>query len=194
MISKKVGMKTPEKSRFGKLVAYLTDTRGKNMRVGEITIANCVSAELRQALREIAATQRLNNRALSDRTYHLLISMRAGEQPDPATLKAIEGRFCAELGYAGHQRISVVHHDTDNLHIHVAINKIHPETLTIHDPKADYWIRSKLCAVLERELGLGQDPRSEGTAGAKQRLGSDERGRIFSELDRTVHAALSRRH
>jgi len=157
MISKKVGMKTPEKSRFGKLVAYLTDTRGKNMRVGEITIANCVSAELPQALREIAATQRLNNRALSDRTYHLLISMRAGEQPDPATLKAIEGRFCAELGYAGHQRISVVHHDTDNLHIHVAINKIHPETLTIHDPKADYWIRSKLCAVLERELGLGQD-------------------------------------
>jgi DNA relaxase TraI-like protein/relaxase-like protein len=83
--------------------------------------------------------------------------IRAGEHPDAQTLKAIEERFCAELGYSEHQRISVVHRDTDNLHIHVAINKIHSENLTIHDPKADYWIRSKLCAVLEHELGLARD-------------------------------------
>jgi hypothetical protein len=157
MISKKVGMKSPEKSRFGKLVSYLISEQGKHTRVGEITITNCVSTDLPLALREIAATQQLNTRAQSDRTYHLLISFRAGEHPDAQTLKAIEERFCAEPGYAGHQRISVVHWDTDNLHVHVAINKIHPETLTIHDPKADYRIRSKLCAVLEHELGLGQD-------------------------------------
>ena len=35
---------------------------------------------------------------------------------------------------ATHQRISVVHHYKDNVHIHVAINKIHPKTLTLHDP------------------------------------------------------------
>jgi hypothetical protein len=51
----------------------------------------------------------------------------------------------------------VVHRDTDNLHVHVAINKIHPEHLTIRDPKADYRIRSKLCAALEAELGLAKD-------------------------------------
>src|SRR5262249_43674728 len=84
-------------------------------------------------------------------------SLRAGEHPDAQTLKAIEERFCVELGYSEHQLISVVNRDTDNLHIHVAINKIHPENLTIHDPKADYWIRSKLCAVLEHELGLARD-------------------------------------
>jgi len=150
-------MKTPEKSRFGKLVDYLVNDQGKHTRVGEITISNCVSTDLPLAVREIAATQQLNTRAQSDRTYHLLISLRAGEQPDADTMRAIEERFCAELGYGEHQRISVVHHDTDNLHIHVAINKIHPEKLTIHDPKADYRIRSKLCAVLEHELGLAQD-------------------------------------
>ena len=157
MISKKVGMKTPERSRFGKLVSYLINDQGKQTRVGEVTITNCVSTELPLALREIAATQQLNTRAQSDRTYHLLISFRAGEHPDADTLKAIEERFCAELGYAGHQRISVVHRDTDNLHVHVAINKIHPEHLTIQDPKADYRTRSKLCAVLENELGLACD-------------------------------------
>ena len=61
------------------------------------------------------------------------------------------------LGYAEHQRVSVVHHDTDDVHIHVAINKIHPTTLTLHDPVRDYKKRSKLCAILEHELGLAQD-------------------------------------
>jgi hypothetical protein len=28
----------------------------------------------------------------------------------------IEERFCKEVGYAEHQRVSVVHHDTDNVH------------------------------------------------------------------------------
>jgi Relaxase/Mobilisation nuclease domain len=84
--------------------------------------------------REISATQQLNTRAISDRTYHLLVSLRAGENPDAQTLRVIEERFCKELGYAEHQRVSVVHHDTDNVHIHVAINKIHPRTLTLHNP------------------------------------------------------------
>src|SRR3984893_5229206 len=70
--------------------------------------------------------------------------------------------FCKELGYAEHQRVSVVHHDTDNVHIHVAINKIHPTTLTLHNPGYDYKTRSKLCAILEHELGLAQDNHQRG--------------------------------
>jgi Relaxase/Mobilisation nuclease domain len=62
-----------------------------------------------------------------------MVSLRAGENPDAQTLRVIEERFCKELGYAEHQRVSVVHHDTDNVHIHVAIDKIHPKTLTLHD-------------------------------------------------------------
>jgi hypothetical protein len=102
MISKKVGMKTPEKGRFGKLVAYLLDPQGKKTRVGEVTITNCVSTDTTWAVREIAATQALNARAKSDRTDHLLISLRAGENPDAQTLRVIEERFCKELGYAEH--------------------------------------------------------------------------------------------
>ena len=155
-------MKTPEKSRFGKLVAYLLDPQGKKTRVGEVAITNCVSTDTIWAVREIAATQRLNARAKSDRTYHLLVSLRAGENPDAQTLRVIEERFCKELGYAEHQRVSVIHHDTDNVHIHVAINKIHPATLTLHDPVRDYKKRSKLCGLLEHELGLAQDNHQRG--------------------------------
>src|ERR1700680_1899401 len=162
MISKKVAMKTPEKSRFGKLVSDWLDPQGKKTRVGEVSITNCVSSDTTWAVREIAATQRLNARAISDRTYHLLVSLRAGENPDAQTLRVVEERFCKELGYAEHQRVSVVHHDTDNVHIHVAINKIHPKTLTLHNPGYDYKTRSKLCAILEHELGLAQDNHQRG--------------------------------
>src|SRR6266403_2907013 len=109
MISKKVAMKAAEKGRFGKLVAYLLDPQGKKTRVGEVSITNCVSSDTTWAVREITATQQLNTRAISDRTYHLLVALRAGENPDAKTLRVIEKRFCKELGYAEHQRISVVH-------------------------------------------------------------------------------------
>src|SRR5208283_1461069 len=45
MISKKVAMKAAEKSRFGKLVAYLLDPQGKKTRVGEVSITNCISTD-----------------------------------------------------------------------------------------------------------------------------------------------------
>ena len=111
----------------------------------EVVITNCVSTDTTWAVREIAATQWLNTRAKSPRTYHLIISLKAGENPDAQTLRVIEERFCNALGYAEHQRVSVVHHDTDNVHIHVAINKIHPRTLTLHDPIRDY-ITLKICS------------------------------------------------
>ena len=81
----------------------------------------------------------------------LSISFKAGANPDAQTLRLIEERFCKELGYAEHQRVSVVHHDTDNVHIHVAINKIHPRTLTLHDPIRDY-ITLKICSSSLRTL------------------------------------------
>jgi hypothetical protein len=148
----KVAMKSPQKSRFGKLVTYLLDPQGKKKtRVGEVVITNCVSTDTTWAVREIAATQWLNTRAKSPRTYHLIISLKDGENPDAQTLRIIEERFCNALGYAEHQRVSVVHHDTDNMHIHVAINKIHPRTLTLHDPIRDF-ITLKICGSSLRTL------------------------------------------
>ena len=110
----------------------------------EVAITNCVSTDTTRAVREIAATQWLNTRAKSARTYHLIISLKDGANPEAQTLRMIEERFCNALGYAEHQRVSVVHHDTDNVHIHVAINKIHPKTLTLHHPIRDF-ITLKIC-------------------------------------------------
>ena len=46
------------------------------------------------------------------------------------------------------------HSDTDHEHIHIAINKIHPETLRIHSPASDHRKLFTGARALERELGL----------------------------------------
>jgi len=157
MIAKHVPMNSVEKSSFIRLVDYITDNQSKEQRLGEVSITNCIAHDCDIAAWEILATQQLNTRTKSDKTYHLLVSFRPDENPDAETLKAIEAKLCEGLGFAEHQRISAVHRDTDNLHIHIAINKIHPERLTIHEPYYPYKKLAKLCAQLEQEYGLQVD-------------------------------------
>jgi len=157
MIAKHIAMHSLAKSSFAGLVNYITDNQSKEHRLGEVSITNCMAGDLDIAIEEVRATQALNTRAKSDKTYHLLVSFRPDEKPSAEVLKAIEEKLCQGLGFGEHQRISAVHQDTDNLHIHIAINKIHPERLTIHEPYYPYKTIAKLCANLEQEYGLEVD-------------------------------------
>ncbi len=157
MISKKAPVKAAAKGKIGNLVSYLLDPKGKADRVAAVVVTNCQSDDSRWAVHEMQAVQDRNHRAKGDKTYHLVISFRDGEDPSPEVLAEIESEFCVALGFTGHQRISVIHRDTDNLHIHVAINKVHATKFTLHEPFNDYHTRSKLCGQLERRYGLEID-------------------------------------
>jgi hypothetical protein len=161
VIAKHVSMKSVRKSDFARLAKYILDAQHKNERVGCVTVTQCQSVRLDAAMIEIANTQAQNTRAglknAAEKTYHLIVSFRAGEQPDASTLGKIEARLCAALGFAEHQRISAVHHDTDHLHVHIAINRIHPIRHTIHHPYRDYKTLAAICEKLEMELGLERD-------------------------------------
>lgn len=157
MIAKHVPMRSLGKSDFAGLVNYVTDAQSKDHRLGQVQISNCDAVSVRDAITEILATQHMNTRAKGDKTYHLIVSFRAGENPDADTLKTIEERICQGLGFGEHQRISAVHNDTDNLHIHIAINKIHPTRHTMHEPYYPHLALGELCATLERDYGLEVD-------------------------------------
>lgn len=175
MIAKHVPMRSVKKSDFRELVEYLNDPQTKQERVGRVAVTNCLQDDALDAALEVQATQALNTRAESDKTYHLIISFREGENPAPEVLEAIEARVCAALGYTDHQRVSAVHHDTDNLHIHVAINKIHPTRHTIHTPFNDYKTLGEICEKLEREYGLEADNHAAHKTGSENRAGDMER-------------------
>jgi len=209
MIPKRIPMKKVNLSSFAKLTDYITHAQGKNERVGKITITNCNNTDDPWwAAQEIEGIQRQNIRTKLDKTYHLLISFRLGENPAPEILQKIEERFARELGYGEHQRISAVHHDTDHLHIHIAINKIHPTKLIAIEPYYDKRKLGDLAAKMEVEYGLEPDnhvPRMtrgeakaqdmEKSAGIESLIGWVKRGCLNDLLAadswEALHAALA---
>jgi hypothetical protein len=175
MIAKHVTMKSIRKSDFGRLVKYITHPQQKSERVGQVSVTNCQTDRVAVSILEVINTQALNTRAVTDKTYHLIVSFRAGEEPDAETLRAVEARLCEGLGFGEHQRISAVHYDTDNLHLHIAINKIHPTRYTIKNPYNDYKTLAKLCETLERDYGLEPDNHRAQRCGAENRAQDMER-------------------
>jgi hypothetical protein len=170
LIAKHVPMRSLGKSDFAGLADYITDNQEKTERLGQVQITNCQAGTVQAAIDEVLATQHINTRAIGDKTYHLMVAFPPGENPPAEVLKEIEERICAGLGYGEHQRISAVHHDTDHLHIHIAINKIHPTRNTMHEPFQSYRTLAEICTKLEIEHGLqcvNHEPRrsqSEGRA------------------------------
>jgi hypothetical protein len=154
MIAKHVPMKVTRKSDFGGLVRYITSAQGRDERVGVVTVTNCGSDDPFDAADDVMLVQQANTRSHADKTYHLILSFAPGESPPADALREIEERICAGLGFADHQRISAVHHDTDIVHLHIAINKVHPERHTVHSPLRDYRTLAELCEKLEAEFGL----------------------------------------
>jgi hypothetical protein len=156
VIAKEVAMPKGGGS-FRGLVTYLTSARGKMERVGRVRLTNCVSADIASAVLEVESAQARNSRA-RQRTYHLILAFPAGEELRADLLEAIERSACAALGFAEHQRVSVVHHDTDHLHVHVAINRVHPRTHRAHSPSYSKLVLDQLCVELEEEHGLQPTP------------------------------------
>lgn len=175
MIAKHVPMKSIKKSDFDALVSYISDDQDKNERVEYTSVTNCQSEDLTAAIIEVTAVQGMNTRAESDKTYHLILSFREGERPSNDVLKEIERSICEGLGYGEHQRVSAVHCDTDNLHMHIAINKIHPTRLTIHNSYNDHKVLGKLCEAIEIKYGLERDNHQSNKVASENRAADMER-------------------
>lgn len=183
MIARKIPMKTVSKSSFVRLANYISDTQNKDHRVSDIRITNCISDSIEWAKQEIQATQNKNTRSVSDKTYHLLLSFPSGEILTDKQLHEIEDRFCKALGYGEHQRISAIHTDTDNLHMHIAINKIHPKTYNSYEPFNDYKILSSVCTLVEQQYNLEKTNHMSAKTHSQNRAQDMER---FSGLESMV--------
>lgn len=177
MISKRIDrkLKTSDFDRLGRYVLeakndassilwtrtaeYVVDLKAETEgdKVLWYRLSNCEAEIPAMAIAEVLVTQSQNTRSQADKTYHCVISFPEGEQPTRAQLEDIEDQMCEALGFGEHQRISAVHQDTDNIHLHLAINKVHPANFKLHEPYRDYYIRDKTCRALESKHGLMVD-------------------------------------
>jgi hypothetical protein len=146
------GAAEEEQAVMARMADYILGA--EKSRAANVRFSNCVSTDAELALKEILATQAMNKRAKGDRTYHLVISFPPGERPTLAQLEDIERVLCERMGLGGHQRLSATHLDTGHLHLHVAINKIHPENFRCVEPYYDKRRLMQACVELEAKHGL----------------------------------------
>jgi hypothetical protein len=157
-------------ARWTRLNAYILDTERAGEKVVWERATNCQTDDPGWAVKEIIATQARNRRSRTDKSYHLVVSFPDGEQPTRAQIEDIEDRLCAALGCEAHQRVSAVHQNTDNWHLHVAISKVQPRTFRSFKPFYDYFRLQAACVELEIRHGLRRTPHTTGPQGRVDNL------------------------
>lgn len=164
MIAKRVPRRAATSS-LHRVAHYILDTRqrGKKVQPGSVRVTNCHNDDPIWAIAEMEATSAHNTRSKNDRVYHLVVSFPAGERPTATQLEAIERDLADAIGLGAHQRLSTVHTDTANLHLHVVISKIHPVTHRCVEPYYDEYRLDDACRRLEAEHGLQRDNRIDHT-------------------------------
>ncbi len=152
----KAGQQQPVMGPDGlqRLMEYVVDVAHDGDKVEWYRVTNCAVDDPMLAAREMAGIQRQNTRvAEEDKTLHIVVSFPEGERPTDAQIRAIEDGLMAALDMTDHQRVSALHVNTDNVHLHLAVNRIHPETLRANEMK---FSKKKLMAECERlEIRFG---------------------------------------
>ena len=166
MIAKEIPKRSrTQQASIKTLVNYIT--RAKSSNPLSANISNCGVEQLSAAVRVIAATQEMARKG-HDKSYHLILSFHSEDNLSSDRLAYIEEECCKALGFADHQRISVLHRDTNHPHLHIAINRVHPDTLRQITPYYSHKTLGKVCARLEAELGLVVDNHMEKTQAISQ--------------------------
>ncbi len=167
MISRRIPC-LPENDNYRRLAHYIADANNEGEKALMSWCAGCLSDdEYELAIKEVELVQAMNIRTTKEKTYHLMISFRPEDEAKltAEVFKEIELEFAKALGFEEHQRHCGVHQNTDNIHLHIAYNKVHPVSKNRHEPYRDYLKRDSLCRQLERKYGLtvdnGRDQKSD---------------------------------
>jgi hypothetical protein len=93
------------------------------------------------------------NRRCQDPVYHFQLTWQPGERPSRERWESAAKKAIADLGYAEHQYLIVAHDDKAHFHVHIMLNKVHPETTRAHTPLGDMLILDKALREIEHEQG-----------------------------------------
>src|SRR5207302_4797407 len=86
--------------------------------------------------------------------YHLTIKSDPADPVTPERMQAVADRVLADLGLAEHQAFLVAHRDRSHPHVHVMVNRVHPETGRAWNRWQDRPRIERTLRELEQELGL----------------------------------------
>ena len=95
-----------------------------------------------------------NNRFKGNPVYHYTINWQEGELPTKEQVNEAVVHTLKSLGMQECQAVYAVHRDTDNDHVHVVVNRVHPDKhIIVGPPRYDFLKLDK--AMREIELNQG---------------------------------------
>lgn len=135
MIAKKIPNTKKSSNKAGRiagLAEYITEPELTNKQ------EKCIYSEAKNFLGDDLETQTLEMIALSqeavkskDPIDHWVLSWKSNERPTPEQASEAAAIFIKQCGLQGHQYIIGLHDDTENMHLHIAVNRVHPEILKV---------------------------------------------------------------
>lgn len=192
MIVKKVlnPKKSASKSaRVGGLADYILNPEHENGK------EKCILSGAENFLTDSHSAQKAEMIALSleavkskDPIDHWVLSWKADEQPTADQAKKAVEMFISHLGLNDHQYIWGLHDDTENLHVHIQVNRVHPDTLKVTKVNKGFDLNAahEAIAIIEHTQGWsketnarfditdnkliarGQDPNKQKQPGSRQ--------------------------
>jgi hypothetical protein len=147
-------------SSFKRLREYLTQERdadtGELLLRGDVAMSeNLLSFDT--AAGEMQGVASLNDRC-KDAVCHYELAWPPGERPTRPQWVDCALHTLKALGYEGHQYMVVAHDDKKHFHIHIILNKVHPETLRAHTPYRNWLALDAAARFLEAKHGWSHTP------------------------------------
>lgn len=195
---------TSSGSSFGALGSYLEGGKGGEPdgapspdRVAWVESTGVVrdvdgAASVGRAARVMEATAELNPRCTSP-CYHVSISFDPSDLPggvsDPAareTMLSVAGQTLRDLGLAEHQAVVVAHGDRDHPHLHLMVNRVHPETGRAWDRWQDRVRIERSLRAQERARCLREVPGQLGRLEGQERPARGLSGGVYRSAERTA--------
>jgi hypothetical protein len=140
---------------FGSLGKYLVVGRDhvESGRVAWTSSRNLPTDDPELAAKIMRATASQNVR-VDKPVYHVVLSFDPGDVVDRASMERVADALLRELKLQEHQAIIVAHSDRSHPHLHILINRVHPETGIAWDRWKDYNAIQRVLRDQERALNV----------------------------------------
>ncbi len=204
MISKRIFCKK-ENDNYKRLANYIADASHKGEKCLLSWCAETYDEEdYATSINEVISVQAMNKRTAKEKTYHLIVSFRMEDEGKLTVeqYKEIEKEFAKALGFEEHQRHCGVHTNTENLHLHIAYNMIHPKNHKRIEPYRDFYKLEKVCREMEQKYNLSVDnginqqdtahKLSQNSAAKEARTGEESYERYVIEKHDTIMKQIAK--
>lgn len=145
---------------FFALARYLVNGRTQPTpanRVAWVLTQNLPTSDAIDAATLMTATAELSTRC-RNACYHTIIAWAKDERPTPETMQEIATRTLDLAGLAEHQALVMGHGDKAHVHLHMMINRVHPDTGRAWSTSNDYRRFDRIMRQLSDDYGFQYVP------------------------------------